>query len=197
MEQVSTITIKIVKTIIMAVRTYIEAFAFAAILAIGLFITYMIFTRLLPWAIGKLLGMIFEQIKVAFAKKPQLNTRDQNVKFLSAKDARRIKDAHKDIRLDEEDSDEDEGDEDYNEDEDLDDDQSKVEGPTMKKHQIAAIIGGVVLSVVSFLPVFITISSGYRLAHPQVIKVFLYPILGVSVAVVIVFLSFFKGDRGE
>ena len=67
----------------------------------------------------------------------------------------------------------------------------------MKKHQIAAIVVGVMLSLVSFLPVIITASRGYDLGHPNVVKVFLYPTLGVGIAAVIVFFSFLKGDRGE
>ena len=62
----------------------------------------------------------------------------------------------------------------------------------MKKHQIAAIVVGVILAVVSFIPVIITMGS-YDLAHPNVVKVFLYPTIGVAVAAVIVFVSFLKG----
>ncbi len=67
----------------------------------------------------------------------------------------------------------------------------------MKKHQIAAIVVGLILSAVSFLPVIITDSSGYSLGHPNVVKVFLYPTIGVAVAAIIVFLSFFRSDKGE
>jgi uncharacterized RDD family membrane protein YckC len=67
----------------------------------------------------------------------------------------------------------------------------------MKKHQIAAIIVGLLLSAVSFLPVIITASSGYSLGHPGVVKVFLFPTIGVAVAAIIVFVSFFRGDKGE
>lgn len=66
----------------------------------------------------------------------------------------------------------------------------------MKKHQIAAIAIGIILSVVSFLPVFVTMNEGYNLAHPEVVGVFLYPTIGVAVAAVIVFISFLK-DKGE
>jgi hypothetical protein len=63
----------------------------------------------------------------------------------------------------------------------------------MKKHQIAAIVVGVILAVVSFIPVIVTMDRGYDLAHPDVVKVFLYPTIGVAVAAVIVFVSFLKG----
>jgi uncharacterized membrane protein len=67
----------------------------------------------------------------------------------------------------------------------------------MKRHQIVAIILGIVVAGVSFLPVIITASSGYNLGHPNVVKVFLYPIIGVAVAAIIVFVSFSRGDKGE
>ena len=98
MEQISTITIKIVKTIITAVRTYIQAFAFAATLAIGAFIIYMILARLLPRVPDKLLHMIFRIIDAIPAKRQICPLKlNRNVKLLSAKDRRPIKDAHKDI----------------------------------------------------------------------------------------------------
>lgn len=65
----------------------------------------------------------------------------------------------------------------------------------MKKHQIAAIVGGVILSLVSFLPVFLTMSKGYELAHPKVVEVFLYQTIGVAVAAVIVFIVFSKNKN--
>ena len=67
----------------------------------------------------------------------------------------------------------------------------------MKKHQKAAIVIGLTLSAVSFLPVIVTAASGYQLGHPNVVKVFLYPTVGVAVAASIVFLSFFRSDKGE
>ncbi|RLA13033.1 MAG: hypothetical protein DRQ52_06975 [Gammaproteobacteria bacterium] len=66
----------------------------------------------------------------------------------------------------------------------------------MKKYQIAAIVIGIILSIVSFLPVFVTMNQGYDLANPNVVKIFLYPTIGVSVAAVIVFISFLK-DKDE
>jgi len=67
----------------------------------------------------------------------------------------------------------------------------------MKKHQIAAIIVGLLLSAVSFLPVIFTAYKGFNLGNPNVVKVFIYPTIGVSVAAIIVFVSFFRGDKGE
>jgi len=66
----------------------------------------------------------------------------------------------------------------------------------MKKHQIVAIVVGVILAVVSFLPVIVTMNEGYDIAHPGVVKVFLYPTIGVAVAAVVVFISFLK-DKAE
>lgn len=60
----------------------------------------------------------------------------------------------------------------------------------MKKHQIAAIVVGTVLTLVSFLPVLVTINKGYVLAHPGIVGVFLYPTIGVAVAAVIIFIAF-------
>ena len=62
----------------------------------------------------------------------------------------------------------------------------------MKKHQIVAIVVGVILALVSFLPVIVTMNKGYELAHPKVVGVFLYPTIGVAVAAVIVFIAFLK-----
>lgn len=62
----------------------------------------------------------------------------------------------------------------------------------MKKHQIAAIVVGVILSLVSFLPVLVTANKGYPLADPRVVGVFMYPTIGVAVAAVIVFIAFLK-----
>ncbi|SEL59888.1 hypothetical protein SAMN05216214_1151 [Atopomonas hussainii] len=67
----------------------------------------------------------------------------------------------------------------------------------MKKHQIVAIVVGLSLSVVSFLPVFITASSGFALGHPSVVKVFFYPTIGVAVSAILVFVAFFMGSKGE
>lgn len=63
----------------------------------------------------------------------------------------------------------------------------------MKKYQIVAMIVGVILTVVSFLPVIVTMNAEYNLAHPDIVKVFLYPTIGVAVAAVIVFIAFLKG----
>lgn len=65
----------------------------------------------------------------------------------------------------------------------------------MKKHHIAAITVGIILSIVTFIPVIVTMQGGYNLAHPAVIGVFLYPTIGVAVAAVIVLVSFLKGDK--
>ncbi len=65
----------------------------------------------------------------------------------------------------------------------------------MKKHQRAAIVVGVILTLVSFLPVIISSQAGYELAHPKVVKVFLFPTIGVSIAAIIVFISFFKDGK--
>ena len=63
----------------------------------------------------------------------------------------------------------------------------------MKKYQIVAIVVGVILTVVSFLPVIVIMKAEYNLAHPDLIKVFLNPTIGVVVAAVIVFIAFLKG----
>lgn len=60
----------------------------------------------------------------------------------------------------------------------------------MKKHQIAAIVVGAILSLISFLPVLITMSQGYELGHPKIVGVFLYPTIGVAVASIIIFIAF-------
>jgi hypothetical protein len=62
----------------------------------------------------------------------------------------------------------------------------------MKKHQLVAIIAGIILTIVSFLPVIVTMNAGYELSHPKIVKVFLYPMIGVAVAAVIVLISFLK-----
>ena len=68
----------------------------------------------------------------------------------------------------------------------------------MKSHQVAAIVVGLVILVVSSLPVILAYNKydletlgDYRLIH-----VFIYPTVGVVVAGVIVFLAFFK-DRNK
>lgn len=66
----------------------------------------------------------------------------------------------------------------------------------MKKYQIVAIVVSVILTVVSFLPVIVTMNAEYNLAHPNIVKVFLYPTIGVAVAAVIIFIAFLK-DKGE
>jgi len=66
----------------------------------------------------------------------------------------------------------------------------------MKTHQLVAIILGLIVTGVSFLPVIFTVLTyNYRaLVHPSLVKVFLYPTIGVSVASIIVFASFLKSD---
>jgi len=69
----------------------------------------------------------------------------------------------------------------------------------MKKHQVVAIIVGTILSIVSFFPVLLTINK-YKLedlGHPNIVGVFLYPTIGVSIAAIIIFISFFKKGSGE
>lgn len=66
----------------------------------------------------------------------------------------------------------------------------------MKKHKLAAIVVGVILAAVSFLPVILTMNKGIDLAHPKVMNVFLYPAIGITLAAIIVFMSFSK-DKGE
>jgi len=60
----------------------------------------------------------------------------------------------------------------------------------IKYPHIVAIIIGVIILAVSFIPIFLTMNHGYKLAHPKVVGVFLFPTIGVSVAGLIVFLSF-------
>ena len=60
----------------------------------------------------------------------------------------------------------------------------------MKRHQIAAIVIGSILSLVTFIPVLLTKNAGYELTHYLVAGVFLYPTIGVSVAAVIIFIAF-------
>ncbi len=69
----------------------------------------------------------------------------------------------------------------------------------MKKHQVTAIILGVILSAISFLPVIFTIYSyGFdALGSPVFVKVFFYPTIGVAISAIIVFVSFFWGDKGK
>lgn len=65
----------------------------------------------------------------------------------------------------------------------------------MKKSQIAAIVVGSLLSLVSILPVILTAAQGYSLGHPEVVKVFAFPLIGVGISAIIVFFAFFRGDR--
>ena len=68
----------------------------------------------------------------------------------------------------------------------------------MRKHQVVAIILGIIMVGVSFIPVYIVASRPYvDLAHPSNIKVFMYPTIGVAVAAVIIFISFFKDSKDE
>ncbi len=68
----------------------------------------------------------------------------------------------------------------------------------MKKHQIVAIAVGTLLSIVSFIPVYLTWVREHSLeylGHPMIVKVFIFPTVGVGVAAVLVFFAFFKGDK--
>jgi len=70
----------------------------------------------------------------------------------------------------------------------------------MKKHQIAAIVLGIILSIVSSLPVILAykLYGGLvELGDPRVVKVFIYPTFGVAIAAIIIFISFFKTDKGD
>lgn len=75
---------------------------------------------------------------------------------------------------------------------------------TLKKHQLAAIIIGAILSVVSFFPVLLVYSrcAAYHhnvfrvLGDPDNVQVFLCPTIGVGIAAAIVFISFLKTDKG-
>jgi uncharacterized membrane protein YidH (DUF202 family) len=69
----------------------------------------------------------------------------------------------------------------------------------MKTHQVAAIVIGVIILVVSFLPV-IFLYNTYdisMLGYYPAVHIFVYPTVGVVVAGLIVFLSFFKGRDKE
>jgi hypothetical protein len=67
----------------------------------------------------------------------------------------------------------------------------------MKKHQTVAIVVGLILVVMSYIPVLISYLSGAKLGHPLVMTVFIFPTIGATVAAVIVFLSFFRSGNGE
>jgi len=66
----------------------------------------------------------------------------------------------------------------------------------MKKHQIAAIIGMIILTSLSLLPVILTImAEGLRgLANPIVIKVFIYPIIGIGISIAVITYALSKED---
>jgi hypothetical protein len=68
----------------------------------------------------------------------------------------------------------------------------------MKKHQIVAIIVGTLLSIVSFIPVYLTWAREHSLeylGHPMIVKVFIFPTVGVGIAAVLIFFSFFKDGK--
>jgi len=69
----------------------------------------------------------------------------------------------------------------------------------MKKYQVVAIIVGIILSIVSFFPVLLTINkyTFEDLGNPNAVGVFLYPTIGVSIAAIIIFISFFMEGSGE
>ena len=62
----------------------------------------------------------------------------------------------------------------------------------MKKHQIVAIVVGLILSLVSFLPVFLMIDKGYNLVGRGNTGVFLFPTIGVSMAAILIVIAFLK-----
>lgn len=64
----------------------------------------------------------------------------------------------------------------------------------MKKHQKAAIIGGILLSIVSFLPVLAGI-SGYGFScfsHPLNLNPIIYPMIGIGFSTLLIIFSFYK-----
>jgi len=69
----------------------------------------------------------------------------------------------------------------------------------MRKHQVAAIVVGISILAVSFLPVILAYNTYdlETLGSYRVINVFIYPTIGVVVAGIIVFVSFFKGRYKE
>lgn len=70
----------------------------------------------------------------------------------------------------------------------------------MKSHQVAAIVVGVFVLAVSFLPVILAYNRYNNLetlGDYRVIDVFIYPSVGVVVAGTIVFVSFLKGRDKE
>lgn len=64
----------------------------------------------------------------------------------------------------------------------------------MKNHLIAAIVVGVFILAVSFLPVILAYNKYglENLGHSYIFHVFVYPTVGVVVVGIIVFVSFFK-----
>lgn len=70
----------------------------------------------------------------------------------------------------------------------------------MKKHLIAGIVPGIILTAVSFLPVILAYHN-YRnlktLGDYRIVRVFLYPTIGVAIAAIIVFFSIFRKDKGD
>ena len=67
---------------------------------------------------------------------------------------------------------------------------------SMKKHQIAAIIGGIILILFSLVPVILTImiEGLIGIANPFVVKVFIYPILGIGISLIVITYALSKGD---
>jgi hypothetical protein len=62
----------------------------------------------------------------------------------------------------------------------------------MKKYQMVALIGGAILVVVSLMPVFSALSAGVSLWREQIRGVFIFPVIGGAVALIIIFLAFWK-----
>jgi len=67
----------------------------------------------------------------------------------------------------------------------------------MKKHQIAAIIGTIILISFSLLPVILTImvEGLIGLANPIVIKVFIYPIISIGISIAVITYALSKEDN--
>ena len=63
----------------------------------------------------------------------------------------------------------------------------------MEKHQKVAIICAIILSIVSSIPIFIAKSVGYGneyFIHPEVLKIWIFPVIGVSISATLVVISF-------
>lgn len=62
----------------------------------------------------------------------------------------------------------------------------------MKKHQKVAIIIGIILSGISFIPVLLMLFAGYDIGSLMYFKVFIFPTIGVGIAAIIIYHSFLK-----